>query len=170
MMAGVKMWLLSLLAACLVCGIADALMPQGAVKKVGRLVCGLVLILSMLTPVVHLDIDGGQQWLESYLAEVEQREGELEEQVRGGIKTIIEEAYAAYIVDKAAQLGVTCTVKVVCRVQEDGLYLPIQADITGVLSMQKQEQLSNILKEELGLPIEGQHYMDGGNDHEGQVA
>ena len=37
MMEGARMWLLSLLAVSLLCALADALMPPGAVRKVGRL-------------------------------------------------------------------------------------------------------------------------------------
>ena len=40
MIEGVRLWLLSILTVSLVCALADAMMPAGAVKKVDRLVCG----------------------------------------------------------------------------------------------------------------------------------
>ena len=63
MIEGVRLWLLSILTVSLVCALADAMMPAGAVKKVGRLVCGLVLAAVVLTPVVTLDLEEGRQLL-----------------------------------------------------------------------------------------------------------
>ena len=55
------------------------------------------------------DLEGGQRWLEEYHLGLEDRTQELERQVDEQMKTIIEQEYAAYIVDKAAELGLTCT-------------------------------------------------------------
>ena len=71
MMAGLRSWLLALVAASLICALADALMPKGAVKRVGRLVCGLVLASAILSPLAGLDVESGQSWLERHLASVE---------------------------------------------------------------------------------------------------
>ena len=70
-------------------------------------------------------------WLEDYLAGVGRREDELEEQVNMGMKTIIEERYAAYIVDKAAGLGLSCAVRVTCEPDGEGLWLPVRVELTG---------------------------------------
>lgn len=60
MMGAVRGWLLSLIAVSLACATADALMPPGAVKRVGRLVCGLAMALTMLSTLVRLDVSGGR--------------------------------------------------------------------------------------------------------------
>lgn len=134
-------------------------MPAGPVKGVGRLVCGLVLLCVILTPVVQLDLEGAQGWLEDYFLRLELREQELNEQVGTEMKVIIEEEYAAYIVDKAAELGMTCTARVTCR-EEEGLYLPEQIQVTG-LTAQEQERLSLVLREELGVSLNRQIYHSG---------
>ena len=61
MMAGVQLWLRSVLAVSLLCALADALTPQGGVKRVQRLVCGLVLAAAALGPAVRLDVEGGRR-------------------------------------------------------------------------------------------------------------
>ena len=58
-MGAVRSWLLTVIAASLICALADALMPPGAVRRVGRLVCGLVLLGAILTPLARLDLSGG---------------------------------------------------------------------------------------------------------------
>ena len=151
------MWLLSLLAVSLLCALADALMPPGAVRKVGRLACGLVLAVTALSPVVRLDLGAGERGLEECFAGLGGREEALREQVDRGIRPIIEEEYAAYIVDKAAQQGLSCSVRVTCEAGEDGLYLPVRVEVAGVRSQGERAAVAGILAE-LGVPEEGQIY------------
>ena len=160
MMEAARLWLLSILSASLVCALADALMPPGAVRRIGRLVCGLVLTAVILSPLVNLDLEGGGQWLENYFAAMKQRENELEEQTEEGRKAIIEESYEAYILDKAAQLGLSCTVEVECQTDQDGICLPEQIRITGALTAQEKASLTQILEQELAVPPEKQIYIE----------
>ena len=162
MMEGVRVWLLSILAVSLLCALADALMPKGPVKGVGKLVCGLVLAAAVVSPVVRLDLEGGRQWLEEWNVGLEQREEELKKQVDEEMKTIIEQEYEAYIVDKAAQLEVQCTARVECRQEDEGIYLPQTVWISGTLTPQQWEVLSEALLEKLGVPPEGLHYEERG--------
>ena len=111
-MTAVRSWLLAVIAVSLMCAAAEALMPPGPGRRVGRLVCGLALLSAVLSPLAGLDLDGGQQWLEDYLSSLDGRTAELEETVNSQMKGIIEGEYAAYIVDKAARLGLTCSARV----------------------------------------------------------
>ena len=153
MMAGLRSWLLALVAASLICALADALMPKGAVKRVGRLVCGLVLASAILSPLAGLDVESGQSWLERHLASVEFQRAALEEEVNGQMKVIIEQEYAAYIVDKAAQLGAACSARTECR-RDGGLYLPQRVEVTGAVPPPLQSELVQIIVRDLGVPEE----------------
>ena len=162
MMAGVGSWLLSITGASVLCALADGLMPAGPVRLVGRLVCGLVLLAVILAPLAQLDLEGGQRWLEEYHLGLEDRTQELERQVDEQMKTIIEQEYAAYIVDKAAELGLTCTARVSCRAGEEGLFLPERAEVSGFLTEGERERLSLVIQEDLGIPEEEQAYVEEG--------
>ena len=159
-MTAVRSWLLAVIAVSLLCAVADALMPQGAIKRVGKLVCGLVLIGAVLSPGASLDAEEGQRWLDSCLSGAEWREEELKSEVNSQMKTIIEQEYAAYIVDKAAGLGLTCTVQVECALSEDGLYLPVRTEVAGPQTAEVQAQLIRIISEDLGVPDSAQIYID----------
>lgn len=160
MMGAVRSWLLAVIAVSLLCAVADALIPSGGVKRVGRLVCGLVLMGAILSPVASLDVEGSQRWLESCLASVRSQEAELEDRVNGQMKVIIEQEYAAYIVDKAAQLGLECTVRVECRLSEEGLYLPDRTEAEGLWTASAQEEMIRIIAEDLGVPAQRQIYLE----------
>ena len=129
-------------------------MPPGPGRRVGKLVCGLALLSAVLSPLAGLDLDGGQQWLEDYLSSLDGRTAELEETVNSQMKGIIEGEYAAYIVDKAAQLGLTCSARVECVRSEEGLYLPLRAEVCGPLSDSDQTLLIRLIAEDLGIPEE----------------
>lgn len=165
MMGVVRSWLLAVISVSLLCAVAGALMPQGAVKRVGKLVCGLVLLAAILSPLAELDVEAGQRWLDSCLDSASGRENELKETVNSQLKTIIEQKYAAYIVDKAAQLGLACSVRVECRETEEGLYLPVRTEAAGSWTASGQGQLIKIISEDLGVPAQSQIYI---NEEEAQ--
>ena len=158
MIEGVRSWLLSVIAVCLLCALADALMPRGPVKKAGRLVCGLVLLCAMLAPLPGLQLETGQAWLEDYFAGLEQQKQNLKETADAGTKGIIEEQYSAYIVDKAKELDLVCQVRVTCRTDADGLTVPDGVEVAGRFSDEEQSRLTRIIEEELLVPPERQTY------------
>lgn len=161
MMEGLRGWLLTVIYACLLCALAGALMPRGPARRAGSLVCGLVLLCAVLSPLPGLRLEEGRLWLEEYLAGVERREQALEEQVGQEMKAVIEEEYAAYIVDKARQLGIACRARVSCRADGEGLMLPEQVEVAGVSSDEAQSRLTQIIEEELLVPPERQTYYSG---------
>ena len=160
MIEGARAWLLAMLAACILCSVADSLMPTGPVKGVGKLVCGLVLLCALLSGAKGLDVAAGQAWLDDWLAGVGEERAYLENQVNGEMKTIIEERFAEYIVDKAAELGLSCTAQVTCQLEGE-VYLPSRVQLDGVLEEGQRERLTQIIWEELGVPPEEQVYRSG---------
>lgn len=157
MMDGIRTWLLAIIAASILCALAERVMPPGPVKRAGGLTCGLVLLWTILTPVARPDLGAGRAWLEDYLAALEQREMELSDQVDQGRKVLIEQEYAAYIVDKAAEWELNCTARVKCRAEE-GLYIPDETMVAGPFSDVEQSRLTQMILEDLGVPAERQTY------------
>ena len=105
------------------------------------------------TVVAELDVEEGWRWLEDYLASVHSREAELTQTVESQMKVIIEQEYAAYIVDKAAQLGAACSARTECR-RDGGLYLPQRVEVTGAVPPPLQSELVQIIVRDLGVPEE----------------
>ena len=161
MMDGVRSWLLAMIFAAVLCALAKELMPAGPVKRVGGLVCGMVLLAVMLSPLVQLNPAAGQAWLEGWRSGLEQQEAALRQQVNEGVKPIIEQEFAAYSVDKAAEMGLNCTARVSCRAEENGLYLPDRTEVAGPLSQEERGRLSQLIQEELGVPADRQAYYSG---------
>ena len=157
-MNDLRQWILKIVVISMVCAVAEELMPAGGVKRVGKLACGLVILWGMLTPMVEVREYLKSEWILEHRFRLEQNTQKLKEQVEWERKDIIEKKYAAYIVDKAAKLGVNCTVQVRCRQGEEGLYYPEYVKLAGKFSDVEQSQMTQMLEEELEIPALGQEY------------
>ena len=160
MMELLRAWLTGITAAAILCALANSLMPEGAVRRVGKLACGLVMLSAILRPLVEVEALSPGDLLEDYQAQAAVQTQELEEGRNTALKSIIEQEFAAYIVDKAAELGLSCTAQVTCQLEGE-VYLPSRVQLDGVLEEGQRERLTQIIWEELGVPPEEQVYRSG---------
>lgn len=130
-------------------------MPDGAVKKVGKLTGGLILMLGVLQPLVTMDYEDLYDMVNTLPAGAITEE-KIETQVHDPLKGIIEQELATYIVDKAEELGAECTATVVC--QTGDVPTPERVTIVGMLTREQKEVLSRYLTEELDIAPENQIY------------
>lgn len=156
-----KQWLMGVIAAAILCTIAQDLSPRGSVKQVGRLVCAMVLLCAVLSPIKTLDVAAGGQWLTDYRAALADSRAALAEQGEEIQMAVIAEKYRAYIESKGAQLGLDCRARVDCR-EEGEIYVPDRVQVTGDLSQGDWDGLSRCLEEELGVPPERQSFREEG--------
>lgn len=157
----VRQWLTGVICAALITALADGLMPKGAVKQVGKLVCALVLLCAVLCPILTLDLPNVPINFDLAAGQTEQQRVQLEQRSGTMLKTLIERQSAAYIVDKAARMGLNCHVQVVCRAGEGGTWLPQSVYITGEMDAGKQAELAAAIHTEFGIAPECQVYTGG---------
>lgn len=156
----IRSWLIAVLAAGILSSVADSLMPEGAVKQVGKLTCGLIMICALLFPLGSRGIweyEALEGYWEELLLGKELLKGQVDEQMKG----IIEREYAAYIVDKAEEKGIVCTAEVECAAGEEGIYLPERVKVAGQFEADQRSWLSERIQQELGVPAERQHFAGG---------
>ena len=161
MMDAAREWLLGVTAAAILAALAEGLMQEGGPKRVGRLVCGLVLLAAVFRPAAELTLpaEGG---LSGYSAQIEEQADRLRTDTNDWMKLVIEEQCAAYVMDKAAELGITCQVRVTCTQEEAGVFLPWRCRVTGDLAQGDWDGLRRCLEEELGVPPERQSFREEG--------
>ena len=105
MMELIRQWIVGITGAALILALTDALTPGGSAKKVGRLAGGLLMMLAVVQPLVGLDYDALAQVLSEYRVTAAGYGDALEQENERLVKAIIEEQTAAYISDKAEELG-----------------------------------------------------------------
>ena len=159
MTAFVRAWLLGMTAAALVLALAEALAPEGGAKKVCRLAGGMVLLLAAVGPVAG-GLDGGALTgaLDGWRERSQRYEQELEERNERLYLAIIEEETAAYVMDKARELGFECAVEVTYGYDGDGVPCPWEIAARGAWTQEQRSKLERLLEEELGVPAQRQFY------------
>ena len=163
MMELLRRWLVGVTCAAMIIALADSLTPSGTVRKVGKLVGGLVLLLAVLQPVLTFDYSAMAIAATDYQAAFGAYDLELEETNLDLMKTIIAERTGAYILDKAAELGISCQeVRVTCAVEENGVPYPASVVLVGDLTEEEQARLSRRIEADLAIPAERQSYEKGG--------
>ena len=153
-------WLIGVTAAAMLAAVARCLMPAGAVQQVGSLVCAMMMLWAVLSPLTPLSGTVFRDF--DFAGQIQGQETELKQKSEQLMKTLIEQECGTYIVDKAEQMGARCQADVVCRMGEDGVWLPAKVCIAGDLTGQQRGELERIIEEELGIDREHQQYLGGG--------
>lgn len=156
-----RVWVLRVTVCAMVLAVAEAVMPDGAVKKVGKLTGGLLLTLVLLQPLLSLD-EGDLEALADSVQTIGVSQAALAEQAAAPMKGLIEEELGAYIEEKGTALGLTCTAQVVCITGEDGVPVPSRVTVTGSWTQAQQQALRQTITQDLGLQREAQIYRKEG--------
>ena len=148
MMEGLRQWLLGITLTAFAAGLARQMAPEGREQAAVRLVGGLLLVLAILRPLGSWDWEGLSLEAGAFRQETLQQTENYEEEQIAALSAIIAEKTAAYIWDKAEELGLSCEVEVTVTAGESGIPLPDTAIITGPYD----PGLSALIEKEVGIP------------------
>ena len=158
-MAFLREWLLGVTAAALAIALAQSVTPEGTVKKVGKLVGGLVLLLAVVKPIAQVDPTAltGLWTASGYETEAAAQGGEEV------LKILIAQKTGAYIVDKGQSLGCRVTEAQV-TVADDGSGWPVpwSVVVNGDWTLEQRVELSRVIAEELAIPSARQLFQKEG--------
>ena len=163
MIALVREWLLGITGAAILAAGADALMPNGGVKRVGKLLCGLVLLSAVLSPLLDWRDGGAERSAVNGGVNFLQLSEELEQGRSEQMKLLIEEGLRAYSMDKMEREGLPGQVWVECELSEDGVYLPVSVTVDGVPGEEERRAVIRLLAPELGVESAGFVFLKGGD-------
>lgn len=153
-MSILKTWLLRVTACAVLVSLADQLAPDGTMKKITRFTGGILLMLSMLSPLLHLDPAALELDVSAYREAVAQLETELSQQRSGALAARIAEETGAYIESKADGLGLHVRAEVTVQ-ERDGTLIPVSAVLYGT----ENAALGELIERELGIVKEEQRWI-----------
>lgn len=156
MMDWIRQWLLGVAATALLVTLAEGFVAQEALRRLTRLVGGVLLALALLRPLGNLPGEEMDLSLAEYRREMEELTEQYHREWDMTYSAIIEEELAAYIVDKAADMGLETKAQVRVSVDERGILLPVEAQLT----IPEEPILSGWLDEELGIPTQAQYWQE----------
>lgn len=149
-MGPLREWLLAVLAASFLVAAAQAVMPEGPVKGVGQLICGLLLFLAVARPVLGLQYNTLSAMLRDAAEQLTEEQAALEETGSQMTETIIVQETAAYIEDKRSELGLDCQAEVTWD-WSGTVPEPSAVTVTGDLTEAQRQAFTERLTEDLGL-------------------
>lgn len=146
-MSGLREWLLGLLAAAMLGMVCQGL--SGEDSPVLRLTTGLVLLLVLCSPVVSFDLGDVSQLLAETRAEAEAITADTD----AALAARISEQTEAYILDKAAEMGLALSAEVTVA---EGEYYPYPAAValTGRTTTAQRADINRWIREDLAIAEE----------------
>ena len=153
-------WLYALAGASIVCALATALTPEGRWRRITQLVCWLVMVVALISPLRAFDVGGYGEELSKYQTAAAEAAGKSEDIDSSLNRTIIEEQCQAYILDKAKSAGADMDAAVTARWSTEGFWYPYEVKMTGSCGEKAKSELAGLMESELGIPEERQYWSD----------
>ena len=147
-------YIVSVSATALICGIVKSITKDTAAAKILKLVCNLILLLTVLRPMGSIENLGIADFSLPGIPDASKLIAEGERASRNAVADIIIRKTEAYIVDKAAAMGAAVSVSV--TVSGDEPPIPVCVEISGSVSPYLKLRLEEMIQEDLNISKENQ--------------
>lgn len=150
-------WIISLITAAIFCAVAINITPKGRIYTAIKLLCGIIMIFAIISPVINFDFTEYSESMIKYsdkTSELIKNADAYEDKLN---RTFIEDKCAAYILDKAESFGAHPEkISVIAEWSADGYWYPVRADIRCNCSKELKSTLAIFIEAELGIAKERQ--------------
>lgn len=151
-----RQYILRIICCALICGLLPPLVGKTS-KKILRLACGIVMTVTVLRPLLSIDPETIWEKLIPDISSAEAAVQTGQEMAEKSMSDIIMTHCQAYILDKAAGLGLSLQVHV--TLSGDDIPIPLGVRLTGEWTQNQRAQLSGLITRELGIPEEAQQWI-----------
>lgn len=152
-MEEIRQYLVSVTAAALLCSIVTGILgKKGSYSAIIKLLCGLFLAYTVVAPWTKIRLNDFSSYTDTLSAEAEQHVRSGEMYAQSETAAIIKMNAEAYILDKAASMGLDIEVEVTLGSSHPPL--PESATIKGAVSPYAKEKLQVCFVNDLGIPKE----------------
>ncbi len=154
-MEDIRQYLLSVTAAAIMCGLLEKLLVQkGTAAAMGKMLAGIFLAVTIISPAVRLNFDGWMNGAGSFSEDASAAVQEGKELSNDALRELIKDQTQAYILDKAKALHADLKVQV--EVSDREMPVPVRVKLEGEISPYAKQQLQSIITQQLGIAKEDQ--------------
>lgn len=154
-MDAIAEYLLSVTGAAIICAVVLRLLAgKGSAAAIGKMVAGIFMALTVIGPITQVRLSDALELLPDISADAQAAVAQGEASAKNALREGISAQVEAYILDKAAQLGVALTVEV--ELTEDTIPVPVRVRLSGNVSPYAKTRLQSILRDDLGIDKENQ--------------
>ena len=153
MTAAIGNWIYGIVAAAMISAVTLMLSPENKAKRVVSVVCGFMILIALIKPLRDFDYGSFKQNYAALRDDAENFSAPLEEVNENLTRRIIEEKYAAYILDKGTALGIPwLEVTVSVGKTDSELYYPDSVTIKTDGDAAQRNSLAYEIEAGLGIP------------------
>ncbi len=154
----IRSYLLSVIVAALICSILSALPGKnGTLNAVRKTLCGIFMSVTLISPLTALRMPDLDQYLDAFRWDAAEAVQTGESMSRQTAAQIIKQQTAAYILDKAKQMGATLEVTV--TLSDGQPQIPCSVSISGMVSPYLRQRLTDMIEQDLQIKREDQHWI-----------
>lgn len=150
-------YLLSVVAISLFRSLILTIIPKGNINRIVSFLLMLLFVTVVVSPGLRIQTDTLAKSIAELRIESEQEGSGIEIKNREIIAKLIKDECEAYILDRARALGLDITAEIEMNNNEDYPF-PEMVIITGSISERDQNYISQIIENDLGIPIEKQEW------------
>ena len=147
LMGGIKGYLVAIVAACMLTVVASVLVQKSPLKKIVRLIGGILILLVAVTPLLRLDLTQIVDILQN--GEYSFDTSDMEQKRQALLEDHIKQTTEAYIENEAARLGATVQAKV--TLTEEEYPVPYHAILIGSVDTGQMNALTAYMETCLGI-------------------
>lgn len=153
----IRQYLLSIVITAIICSLFLHLLQNFQTKNIGKFICGVVLSLAILYPLAGKNIWKHRDLFDFPIPDAEEAIAEGQDLSRYALADIIKLSSEAYILDKAMELNVNIEVNVAVDASDEPI--PSEVTLTGAISPQARNRLTEIIENDLGITKEDQYWV-----------
>lgn len=154
-MGALGQYILSVIAAAIICSIILRLVgDKGSYAPVMKLLCGIFLMITAVSPWIELRLENYVWIAESTMLDADEAVAVGQEAANSAMRTIIKDNAEAYILDKAAQLNASIEVEIILDSAQPPA--PESIRIRGTASPYAKTCLKQYISSQLGIPEDKQ--------------
>lgn len=154
-MDDIKQYLLSLICAAVICSVINVLIGKNSAHSaIIRLISGLYLALTLISPLVNIKLGDYADYFNSFSSEADKTVASGEAAAMNELRSIIKDQTEAYILDKAVSMDAVLNVEV--TLNNENPPIPCGVTLTGSISPYSKEVLSRFIANDLGISKEEQ--------------
>ena len=146
-MEEIKGYLVAIVAACMLTVVASVLVQKSPLRKIVRLIGGILILLVAVTPLLRLDMSQIVEFLQG--SEYSFDTSAVEQTWQSQLSEHIKQTTETYIEQEAARLGATVQAKV--TLTEEEYPVPCHAVLIGTVDADQLEALSEYMETSLGI-------------------
>lgn len=155
----IRSYLISVITAALICSIVSALPGKnGTLSAIRKTLCGIFMSVTLISPLTEFRLPDVQAYLDGFHGDAAEAVLLGQSMSQDTAAQLIKQQTAAYILDKAEELGASLEVSVtLCDAQPQ---VPCAVTISGMVSPYLKQQLTAMIEQDLQISREDQHWIN----------